>query len=291
VFSFADDTAVVYAASSKQEVKNNCEMDLKILNDWFRYHRICPNSSKTKIVEYRYKRNNREFESYTIKWHSPECSQVNCNCREIETTDKIKYLGIVLNTNLNWSEHSLYQQTKLRRQNYLLYHIRNTVPKQVRKQVYQAFYEPILSYGIECWGGAADYILEPIRVLQKFAVRSIMEAGYRDHSKPIFKKLQLLPFEGLYQRSLALVLHRKAIRNEINYHQPKHTHRMRKPQIFQLPRKWMNKKAQRQISYRVPLYGNTLPIELVTILKQPCFRKRIKQHILTALTDETAEPN
>ena len=286
VYSFADDTAVVYSGETNNEVKTKCEKDLALLNQWFRFHRICPNMKKTKILKFQYKKDTRKMGPPDIFWHLPDCRTSNCTCEKIEMVDKIKYLGMVLNSNLNWSDHSRYLQGKLRKLNYLLYYLKNVIPEKIRIMAYKAFYEPVMLYGIECWGGAADYILQPVRVLQKYAVRAVAGAGRSDHSNPIFAKLRLLPMDDHYRRALAMLLHWRTMMNKLPL--PPESSRTRFTAKFKPPRKWLSKKARRQVNYQAPTFGNSLPVHLQTSLGRPCFKKRLKQHLLDTLTSGEA---
>ena len=59
-------------------------------------------------------------------WHFPECAKIKseCTCYQIHQVSEIKYLGLVLSHNLNWSDHSIYLQAKIRKGNFLLYYLK-----------------------------------------------------------------------------------------------------------------------------------------------------------------------
>jgi hypothetical protein len=275
VFSFADDTAIVYGGKTISETIEKCESDLLQLNDWFRHHKICPNLMKTKIIHFAYKKTNDQPPN--LLWHLPNCNQLSCNCLSIEAIPQVKYLGIILNSNLNWEGHALYQQKKLRKLNYLMYYLRNTVPKNIRLKIYKSLYEPTLHYGVECWGGAANYLLHPIKVLQKYAVRSIASVGRIEHTKPLFEKMRLLPFEKLYKRALISVIHRKAKIGELPAHTP-HTYHTRKREKYKIP-KWLGKKARRQVNFQVPHAASKIPDHLAVKIGTPCFLTQLKNYL------------
>ena len=277
MYSFADDTAIVYASKNIEETIAKIETDLKQLNEWLLFHKICPNMGKTKATIYQYK--NVKTKPPDIIWHLPTCRTTPCNCNKIEYIYQTKYLGVILNTNLNWGEHSLYQQNKLRKLNYLMYHTRHVLPKKMRLKIYKAFYEPVLHYGIECWGGAADYILQPIKILLKYAVRTLVGANRSDHTKPIFTSLKILPLEGLYERALVSALHREA-EKEVTYQPTTQHYQTRNHQKFRPPKKWLNKKARRQVNYAIPYHFSNLPQELIEKLGQKSFHKELKSFLL-----------
>ena len=278
VFSFADDTAFVYSGKSDFEISQKCLNDLEKLNHWFLFHKISPNLQKTLAVRYRYKKPN--YTANTILWHLPDCKKdAPCSCTKINIKNHTKYLGLFLNTNLSWGEQSNYLQLKLRKLNYLLYHLKNKVPKSIRLRIYKAFYEPVLQYGIECWGGAADYILHPVKVLQKYSIRATTGSNRLDHALPLFTKMKVLPFAGIYERALASVLHRQAKKGQLPPIVLKH-YNTRTPKQYPVPNTWRNKKAKRQVPYKAPTFTSTLPEELLTHIGTPSFLPKLKTFLL-----------
>ena len=274
VFSFADDTAIVYSGVDFEESRKKCETDLETLTHWFIFHKICPNLKKTKLIQYFYK-TTKNVQSPAIIWHLPNCLKNNCNCTEIERVTEIKYLGLFLNSNLNWQAHSAYLQTKLRKLNYLLYYLKNSIPMEVRLRVYLAFYLPVLTYSLECWGGAPEYMLQPIRVLQKGAVRAIVGAKRYDHSAPILSKLKTLSLSGLYKQSLISLLHRGIVKIPKKKSGTKHLRFSR----FVTPQ-WKHEKARRQALYQSLLQSSKLPQDLITYLGHPTFPRKLKTFII-----------
>ena len=54
-----------------------------------------------------------------------------------------------------------------------------------------------IAYCINIYGCATQTNLTKLELKQKQAIRTISLAGYRDHTAPLFKKLQILPLEKL----------------------------------------------------------------------------------------------
>lgn len=271
VFSFADDTAIVYSAATVTKAKEKCEADLGKLSEWFLFHEICPNLNKTQVIEYNYKRPGTEFPS--IIWHLQNCDKTPCNCTVLKKVDDTKYLGVYLNSNLNWNSHSNYLQTKLRKLNYLMYYLKNSIPTKIKRRIYLALYEPVLAYGIECWGGTADYIQQPIKVLQKGAIRAVAGARYREHTAPIFSSLAILSYSNLYARALVSLVHRGVItlfkNSGVNLRRTTYK-----------TSQWKNKKARIQPSYQTPIHCSKLPPELQAFFGHPSFPKKIRKYLL-----------
>ena len=126
----------------------------------------------------------------------------------LERVDEVKYLGVVLNENLNWKGHINYLKKKIVRGSYILAKLRHYVGLPTLKMVYFSLVHPYLSYCCTTWGGAAASTLLPLFRLQKKIVRIITFSSYDAHSSPLFHKLKILPLDYLYKYKLALTFHK-----------------------------------------------------------------------------------
>ena len=70
--------------------------------------------------------------------------------------------------------------------------------------LYHSFVYPYLNYAAEVWGDASNLHLRSILKLQKKAVRIISHAGWRDHTFPLFTKLNILRLEEIHFYKIAL---------------------------------------------------------------------------------------
>ena len=60
---------------------------------------------------------------------------------EIEKVAYIKYLGVVIDEKLTWTNQSEHLQSKLRKQNYLFYHLKNYINSWQLQKLYSPLYE------------------------------------------------------------------------------------------------------------------------------------------------------
>ena len=71
---------------------------------------------------------------------------------EIEKVDNYKYLGIIIDSKLRWSDQIDNLQKKLRKSSCALFLLKNCSNTGTLKQVYHALVESHLRYGITAWG-------------------------------------------------------------------------------------------------------------------------------------------
>ena len=69
--------------------------------------------------------------------------------------------------------------------------------------LYFSLIHPYLQYCLPIFGATYDTHLQPLRVLQKRAIRIISNSSFLEHTTPIFSRLKILKFDDLYKHSLA----------------------------------------------------------------------------------------
>ena len=150
--AFADDMAFLYSNSDMNFLKCAVNDDLRLLKKWFYVHDMVL-SCKSKIMYY-----NLNFtiqDPNPLICHSLACNQTNCNalCVPIENVNSFKYLGLSLDSQLNFKEHVSNLKKKLRQTLRTFYYLRNICSSQFLRCLYYALFDSHLQYGITCWGG------------------------------------------------------------------------------------------------------------------------------------------
>ena len=75
------------------------------------------------------------------------------------------------------------------------------------KTLYFAMVHSHIVYCLNVYSCANATALTPLKLKQKQAIRTICNAGYRDHTGPLFKKLGILPLDNLIQYSQLKFMH------------------------------------------------------------------------------------
>ena len=75
------------------------------------------------------------------------------------------------------------------------------VPKNILLTLYNSIILPYLNYAVLTWGSTTLY-LNKLFMLQKKAVRIINNAGYLDHTTPLFRNINILKLSDLYYFNL-----------------------------------------------------------------------------------------
>jgi hypothetical protein len=75
------------------------------------------------------------------------------------------------------------------------------------KMLYFAMVHSHIVYCINVFSCANITTLSPLKIKQKEAIRIVCNAGYRDHTGPLFKRLGILPLDDLIKYSQLKFMH------------------------------------------------------------------------------------
>ena len=88
----------------------------------------------------------------------------NCVVKKVQST---KFLGLLIDDNLCWYDHTAFLHTKLSKNTVLLNAASLYMPKIVLLSIFYAFFYSQLHYGFLIWGKTYLSYLEPIKVFYK----------------------------------------------------------------------------------------------------------------------------
>lgn len=205
-YLFADDTHVLHVSKSLDSLNKKLNIDLKRLCKWLNANKIALNSNKTELIVFKHPTKQLNF-SLKLK----------INGRKLYPSKFIKYLGIIIDENMRWSQHIKELSSKLRRANGALCKLRHYIPNFVLKSVYFALFSSHMLYGCQVWGQKETNITRRILLLQKTAIRIINFAPHRSPSRHLFGKLKILTIFDSVKLFNMLFIHRS-----INLKVPSH---------------------------------------------------------------------
>jgi hypothetical protein len=190
VLHFADDTNLITSNKSLKKLRKSMNKDIKSLFEWLCSNRLSLNVAKTEFLLFRPNR-------------KKNCTITLClNKTKIRESKKIKYLGVLLDSNLSWNSHISELCKKLGCAVGMLHRIKNFCSTDTLKSIYYALFHSHLTYGLSVWGHASASLTKKIILLQKRAVRAIAKADYLAHTGPIFKNLEILKFADQFKINL-----------------------------------------------------------------------------------------
>jgi len=196
---FADDTTIYTSSNDKNVLYENMNIDLNNLATWFNSNKLSLNLDKTNSMLL----NPKRFKS----------SDQNLNILQIDNhiikpkTD-IKFLGIIINEHLDWTNNLKTTTSKLSKSVYVLNKVKNFLPTHTSthtmKTLYNSFFLTHINYALLVWGpNLMVKQLNLITKLQKKAVRAVKNSSYNAHTNPLFKELELMKFSDIIDLNIA----------------------------------------------------------------------------------------
>ena len=155
VHHFADDTNLLCLSLLKLNKLVNT--DLKHLVNWLNANKISLNVKKTEMVIF--KSNLKKFEGDL---------KIKLCGKRLYPTESVKYLGVKIDTTLNWQYHVNDLSMKLNRANALLFKMRKYFSLKILKSIYFAIFDSYLSYCCLAWAQNRGTI-QRILILRKKA--------------------------------------------------------------------------------------------------------------------------
>lgn len=189
---YADDTTLIVQSDENNSYENTINSALKDINIWMNKNDLNINATKTKFMQ---------FHSYRTK---PLPLSVTYDNNYIEQVDNIKFLGLYIDSNLNWKTQIDSICSRLNRFVFALKKLRNTVSMEAAITAYHGHISSVLSYGLILWGNSVD--VDRAFKLQKKCIRAITNTWFRESCRPLFKKLKILPLACMYIRNTCILV-------------------------------------------------------------------------------------
>ena len=125
---------------------------------------------------------------YVISYTPKNISQLsfNINRLNIEYVTEFNFLGLILDSNLNWKAHTNFISVNIARVIGLLHRLKFVFPKQILFLIYNSLIFPQMSYSLLAWGTQCNKIEW---LLQKKAMRVLFFKSTIAHTEPIFKNM------------------------------------------------------------------------------------------------------
>ena len=194
---FADDTCVIMKDSNLKSFEVKCSNELHSL--------LLMNANKLTI-------NTTKSQALVIPFKS-KLINVNINIAfnqaQLQVLPNLKYLGICLDKNLNFSKHLNYIESKIARATGILYKCKPYFSSKILRILYYSLFYPHIKYGIVTWGFTYKSYLKRLKVIQNKAIYAITKTkSYKQKLAPLYHKLKILPIRQLYKIEIAKFIHK-----------------------------------------------------------------------------------
>ena len=121
---------------------------------------------------------------------------------------KKNYLGIILDNQLLFKQHTKMLESKLSHYVGILFKLKSFLPKYILSKIYYAFIHSYLNCDLIIWGATPASNLSKLCRIQNKALRVISGTGWREHAPPLYATQKILQLSKLITYSVAKFMHK-----------------------------------------------------------------------------------
>ena len=178
---FADDANLFFRHKNINILQSDVNTELNNINVWLCANKLSLNVEKSNFVLF-----HPSQRKIGINF------QLSINDKIIKQCYSVKYLGILIDSNLGWKSQIECIAKKIKGSVGVLSKLRYYVHTNILINLYYTLIYPFLIYCIIVWGNTYPSTIQPLFVLQKKAMRIMTFSEYNEHSSPLFKLLNII---------------------------------------------------------------------------------------------------
>ena len=279
---FADDTTLHITENNLENALDNINEDLLNLTHWCNENSLKINASKTNFMIF-----NSKSKSLPNKCQA----KLRLMGEHISHVDMTKFLGIYIDTNLQWKTHTHHVKQKISSGLYALNRLKHTLPSRTLKSLYFSLIHSYLDYGCILWGNSFSKFLKPIQIQQNKAVRAIENLRYNESVANSLQKLGILNLAKIHTLHTNTYMHKlnlKQLPTNLKktfepYTAPTHNYNTRgSNRNLYLNPIIHSDVGQRSIIVNGPKYYRSLPTDLKSHNNICHFKSDLKAYLLSS---------
>lgn len=277
VIMYADDTVIFTFGENELEVADKLSKEMEKVAEWLQMSCLTLNVDKTVSM------------LFSNKHKLQQTLEIQVNGQKIKNVNEIKYLGLILDSNLGFKSHikNLGNKVKFNLMNYK--HIRNSLSTEASNTYLNTMIVPHFLYCMSSWSQACKTSLKPLESLYKRAIKIHDKKSRLYHHCKVQSKYNFLSFENLIKYNQISALF-KIIHN-IAAPPLKKFFTLNSERISRITRSTVRGECsvtrcktaygQQSFSYKAVSLWNTLPNEIISCTNYCTFTRLTKQWLLS----------
>ena len=202
---YADDANIILTGKDLHDIENQLLNLTSTLLQWVNVNGLLLNLKKTNYMIFSRRRIDRDIFTLTM-----------ANVR-IERKSEARFLGVLIDDKLAWSQHIATVKLKMSRYIGIMYKIKGLLPIQARLQLYHSFVQSHINFCCLVWGFSTKSNIESLFASQKKGMRAAMPGYinyfYKDgllptHTKSSFNKFKVLTVHAVIVKFTLIFLHK-----------------------------------------------------------------------------------
>lgn len=265
IFTYADDTAIIVHGTDWEHLRTTAETSLKSVMGWVQLNLLTLNLDKTYFIPFGLHPGTKPPTGFVINAHT--CNgHIPCSCFSLREVNHLKYLGVVIDSGLNWYSHLDTITTRVRRMIYVFKQLGSSADFNTIRMVYIAICQSVITYCITVWGGAARTKFLKLERAQRAVLKVMSKKHFMYPTTQLYKDANVLTVRQLFVLRSVLRKHTKVPR-------PDPTRRKKKPLILTVTHKTAFARRQH---YVLSSHLYTIINKKINIINLDTYRAKVK---------------
>ena len=193
---FADDSNLFYTGNDMVDITGKINDDLQHLTEWLASNKLSLNIKKTNYM------------IFLSGYIAPDDIKITIRNEMIGRVYSTKFLGVLIDSKLNWKCHVHYINNKLSKCIGIMIKARKHLPKSSLLTLYYTFTYPYLLYCIHVWGRSGKTVLKLLTKTQNRLVRIITSSGYRTNTESPYQNIKVLKVPEIYDYAIGVFMYK-----------------------------------------------------------------------------------
>ena len=273
---FADDTTLHSCDSDPSTLNKKLQDNLEKVIDWTELNHMALNSQKTKCMYVSARQKRQKMQSYFKPLYISQTA--------IEEVNSHKILGVILDRDISWHEHTSCLVKRLSAKLFQLSKVKHFLDLHSRKLFFFAHILPIIDYASTLWDNCSDSHLKLVNCMYKRALKLILLKS-NSLTPNDFSQLNILTLTNRLFFNKAVCMHKvnngnapEKISSRFIVNHYRHNH------LYSLPRP-RNNLFKTSFLYSGGDLWNKLPTDLKNISNIDTFKTRLKAYLMKKQTE------
>ena len=197
---FADDTTIFLSSSDPTSLVDTLNAELNLVSSWFKANKLSLNHAKTNFIFFTKSRRSQDIILLPVKIDNTSINRVSSS----------KFLGVIIDQNLSWTEHISSIAKITSRNTGVLSKLRSFLPATSLVLLYNSLILPYLNYCNIVWARTSTSKLHSLLMIQKRAIRVCTFSHPREHTAPLFAQLNTLTLNDINKLHTGIFMYKYA---------------------------------------------------------------------------------
>lgn len=204
---YADDTSLLVSSNNANILQNELSKNMCNIASWFKKNNLTLNLSKTKFMLFGTSHSLEQFKDISLLYDG----------NVIDRVDHFKYLGIIFDSTMTWSNHIDYLCSNVSKRCGIIRRVKYLLPNHILKRLADSLVLPHFDYCSHVWSNCSLTLSSKLQVHQNNLARIILSADIKTSIDSMMNSLNWLKLNDRWTNQILIMIFKCLIGNAPDY--------------------------------------------------------------------------